>query len=135
MNKFSAHIAKHIKKSSQDIFKNETGLHDWDALVGNDEQGPHGYKTLKDYYREYKGITGEIVNMSPNEYLSKITWGPIHDKSMESLRDAVAAGSKINMPWLEYRDGHLVSQEGRHRATLAKEMGITTIPVLIINQR
>ena len=69
-------------------------------------------------------------------FLGKIQYSKeegIDEAKMEALRKAVASGSKLNMPWLDYTLGtDRPSQEGRHRALLAKEMGISQIPVMII---
>lgn len=97
---------------------------------------------LKDdgYFYFYKGRSGEIVMMSPDEYLKKVrtditrsdTDLGIYDEKKERINNAIAKGDKINMPYLSIlENGKAHSQEGRNRATIAKEIGEKLIPVFI----
>ena len=94
-----------------------------------------------EYHKKEKGVKFEIVNMSPDEYLSKVaqmqgvslsdTLRMISEENMQELREVVKAGKKLPLPFLDYADNF---QEGRHRAVLAKELGQTSIPVMIITK-
>ena len=82
-----------------------------------------------------------LAEMSPREYIERCAFEIFTDATMESTIHGVvprnvekythmmAAGTKFDVPYLNYRDH---GQEGRHRALAAYNMGIETIPVLII---
>jgi hypothetical protein len=102
----------------------------------------------RDYQQKYKGREAHIEYMSPDEYMNKI--GDIDVKSYleyDSRRPIPISREKINlykqdalrgdkfaMPWIEYKEGQYDGQEGRHRAIMAKELGVEKMPVVIINR-
>ena len=106
-----------------------TGLSNIDCAI-NDTTG---------YQFWYKNVKAKVVKMSPDEYLRKVREGfksdgdvGITDGSLNRIRQAIENGNIIDMPHLDYRNGRL-SQEGRNRAWVARELGIDEIPVAIIN--
>jgi hypothetical protein len=50
--------------------------------------------------------------------------------SQDKIKEAIAEGYKIDMPYLDYRRGF--GQEGRNRAVVAKERGESLIPVAVV---
>ena len=108
----------------------KTGLSNIDCVI-NDTTG---------YQFWYKNIKVKVVKMSPDEYLRKVREGfksevdtGISPMSIDLIKQAMKNGNIIDMPHLDYRNGRL-SQEGRNRAWVAREMGINEIPVAIINE-
>lgn len=90
-----------------------------------------------DYMRENKGVCGVIEYMSPEEYLSicyeyQGDTFVVDKEAYDKLLEAVKNGAEIDMPVLDFRDGYFF-QEGRHRAVLAKDLGVDKIPVLVVN--
>lgn len=112
-----------------------------------------------EYFRERKGISWEIVWMSPDEYVQAIDRGfrhgrrehgyddisqrlaPSHlEKIQATMEELVEGGEKMDMPSLRYyvsldmnyENPHpYFSQEGHHRAVAAKELGEALIPVFV----
>jgi len=119
--------------STKEIFKLETETN-LDALIGDKPyEGGGEYADLKDYMARVKGLVGEIFYMTPDEYLEKIPTAGKTPSSIEYMKSKIAKGEKLPMPWLDY-SGSSLSQEGRNRAYLAKELGIDKIPVLVVNK-
>lgn len=56
-----------------------------------------------------------------------------NQSSLKYLREQVAQGKPLNIPYLGFKnmDGAFPSHEGRHRSFLAQELGIDKIPVMI----
>ena len=98
----------------------------------------------KEYHREKKNQTGEVVYMSPDEYIKRSIAGfnsigepgentektrspDLIDKYAQMMKD----GTKFDMPILDYRDNYF-SQEGLHRAMAARKLGVSKIPVAIL---
>lgn len=103
-----------------------TGISGLDDLLEDD-----GYN----YF--YKGVSGEVVMMSPNEYLQKVREGlktkedvNITKDKKDAINKAINKSNKINMPFISTKNGKF-SQEGRNRVTIAKERGEKLIPVFI----
>lgn len=124
-----------IRKAENEIFNtNTTGVLFYDNLFGGRGDEVDNAKDIlqKDYYAKYKGVIGSIVMMSPDEYLAEIPYLEPSEEKMNRLRKAVQDGKKLNLPYIDYTSGKPYCQEGRHRAYLAKEMGIEEMPVLIV---
>ncbi|WP_373078690.1 LPD38 domain-containing protein [Zhongshania sp.] len=111
------------------------------------------YDYLKDpdYFRSKKGIATEVVQMSPDEYVRRaaktlsqnegreITPKELADQRLESQdRDggtivdgmvkAMRQGTQFAAPYLSPG-----GQEGLHRALAAKQLGMKSIPVVIVS--
>ena len=112
--------------NNDNIFKNNTTSPDYDEVLRND---PNRY---------LKNIQGEIVNMSPEEYLNQCAKMQgttlekqkhyINKDNVNKLIQAVKQGSKLNLPYLDYVNKQ---QEGRHRVYAAELLGYETIPIAI----
>lgn len=81
---------------------------------------------------------GFIAEMSPDEYLQRISYDSFHTsierttvcyyENIKKYADMMADGTKFDMGFIDYsKEG----QEGRHRAMAAKLLGIKKIPVYI----
>lgn len=94
-----------------------------------------------DYAKEH-GYNGcFIASMSPDEYMDRcskqIFSSPIEDvhdgmenkDNVHKYAELMKNGTKFDMPYLDILNH---SQEGRHRAMAAKELGIKEIPVLYL---
>ncbi len=135
------------------IFKNITDMSDYDNMLREDlihgwffseEKGKFvcGKRTRKEYFREEKGLEFEIKVMTPDEYLEQaayihkatVEWEKefIIDELVSEYKERVLLGELMPMPVLNYAD---MSQEGRHRAVVAKVLGCTEIPVMIVTKR
>jgi hypothetical protein len=104
----------------------KTGISGLDDLLEDD-----GYN----YF--YKGVSGDVVMMSPDEYLKRVREGlgtkddaNVTQEKKDAINKAINEGNKINMPFLSTRSGRF-GQEGRNRAIIAKERGEKLIPVFI----
>jgi hypothetical protein len=88
----------------------------------------------------------KIVYMSPDDFLNKTPRIDTHlapasthieqdydQGSLASIREGIARGAQIDIPSLDYSRMWYgwPSHEGRHRAFVAKQMGVKTIPVLV----
>lgn len=125
--------AKEIAPALRDVESYEgmfnpkkTGISGLDALLEDD-----GYN----YF--YKGVSGKVVMMSPDEYLKKVREGlntkqdaNVTKDKKDAINEAINEGNKIYMPFISTKDGKF-SQEGRNRAVVAKERGEKLIPVFI----
>jgi len=113
--------------------------------------------TQKEYMKDVKGVSSEIVWMSPEEYIDKcVSEGFLNfqklnpsvtiDKYKKMILDMRNNPEKINkykkmwmegskppMPFIIYYGKEYGDQEGFHRALLAKELNVSKIPVLIVN--
>lgn len=79
---------------------------------------------------DYAARGGEIVWMSPDEYLDRVRPLALDDESRDNIDDLKAhieAGRPLD-PLKIYASGE---EDGRHRAHAAKELGIAQVPVII----
>lgn len=119
-------------------FVEQTGNQDFDLATTN----PH----LRDYQRFEKGRDVNVVNMAPEEYLRRSyangTWD-IAGQEMLLEKSKIAKyaadmknGDRFPRPWLDFNGSgdNYISQEGRHRAAAAKELGQKTIPVTVVSK-
>lgn len=94
----------------------------------------------------YNGVA-KIVYMSPDEYLSKTpstsselisaarqNENDFSESSLKYLRSKAEKGEVFETPYLDYTNMFRgwASHEGRHRAFLAKKLGMSKIPVVVI---
>ena len=128
-----------IRESSlnevDDVFKSITNIPDFDKLRDGkyDELPP-----------KYSNMSAEVVNMSPEQYFKYCAQiqGTTYDQQFSYLRKEVVdkliglmdGGVKMDMPYLNFIKGE-TSQEGRHRAKAAMDLGIKSIPVLVIDDK
>jgi hypothetical protein len=110
------------------IFQSKTDLSLYDNLLKN-----------PDYFRKNKGMDGHVIMMTPEGYMQicamiqKISiqreYDMIDDKQVELLLNKVKTGTKMFLPVIDYI---AKTQEGRHRAMVAKKLGLEKMPVLVV---
>jgi hypothetical protein len=111
-----------------EVFKNTTDVPYYDAFIKDAN------------IAKKKGYIVNIVEMSPDEYISKSAqiqgtniaeqMRMVEPELVEKYSQMMLKGTKFDLPYLDYK---LNEQEGRARALAAKKLGITNIPVLIAN--
>jgi hypothetical protein len=77
----------------------------------------------------YQQTGGQIVEMTPDEFLAKARPMEIDDVARENIDDLkrhIQGGGELD-PLAIYKNG---KEDGRHRAHAAKELGMKTVPVL-----
>jgi len=121
----------------------------YDVLGQMFKYGDETSEILGQKYQEIKkGLNAHIEYMTPDEYMNRI--GDIDVKSyleedsrrpipisrerIDLYKQDALRGDKFAMPWIDYRDGKYEGQEGRHRAIMAKELGVEKMPVVIVNR-
>jgi hypothetical protein len=78
-------------------------------------------------YQEY---SGNLTYMTPDEYLRNVRPLTLDESSLDNIADLkrhIESGGKLD-PLAIYPNG---KEDGRHRAYLAKELGITQVPVAL----
>ena len=105
---------------------------------------PNQYEMQRDpeYWAEKKGKVGEIVWMSPTEYVDRcirgfkkvgepgaVRGGRSPEKIMRYAAE-MKKGDKFPMLELDYSNGF--GQEGLHRAMAAETLGVSKVPVWVI---
>jgi hypothetical protein len=116
------HIFEDQSVSYRDFYKDL--LLELEFNVAPYSEHPHGFI----------GWKGKMVWMSPDKFLSlarKLDF-PYED-SLNSLRNAMKDGKSIPhlMLGVDMVKRKVIDHEGRHRATVAKELGIEKVPVFI----
>lgn len=96
-----------------------------------------------EYHERAKGVTFDIEYMRPEKYLRKVAREifktsyedavtyMIEDELIDEYIEAAKGGDKFPMLILDY---YRNSQEGRHRAYVAKQLGIKEVPVMIVKE-
>lgn len=82
---------------------------------------------------DYEARGGTLVEMPPEQFLASVRPLIIDDISRENiddLKDHILAGRPLD-PLKIYHDG---SEDGRHRANAAVELGIELVPVLVFSK-
>ncbi len=95
-----------------------------------------------EYHAEKKNMKAEIVFMSPTQYFKEIAknrkspmeaWQErrfVEKDLVEKYYQKALTGSKMPLPSIDKITG---DQEGRHRAEVAEKLGLSVIPVLIVD--
>ena len=129
-------LRESLLKESYGPFKDSTMIPDYENLKNGN------YDKLSS---EYDNMEAEVVYMSPKEYLEycakiqdtsyeeqlNIVSGPYGSSKVDKLIELINSGVKLNMPYINTVKGY-ISQEGRHRAKAAMDLGYDKIPVLVI---
>jgi len=94
------------------------------------------------YHREEKGFHYKIVEMLPDDYMKEVAiqqktsigrqYESISPKLVKEYKERTLKGSPMPMLSLETYESGFQVQEGRHRAMVAKELGIKKVPVMKI---
>ena len=133
----------------EDVKEHTGETYQYDVLGQFYGEDRGGEKVGKLYQRYYKGREAAIVWMSPDEYFDKINKGyrekfpsgrdidikeGMDKEEVKKLADAMNAGDKFAMPWIDYRQDKFSGYEGKHRVAAAKLLGIEKIPIVVNNQ-
>ncbi len=100
------------------------------------EQKPYPLEDIGRWYgdADYKSRGGELVYMTPDEFLSKAKPLKMDEDTKENIDDLVShieEGRKLDPLTLYSTDKTDVrSSDGRHRAYAAKELNINSVPVV-----
>lgn len=88
-----------------------------------------------------KGNGGHIEEMSPDDYLKLVNIQSDDDIktflslfSVDDIYNGLKSGNEYEPGFLDYSNGEITDHEGRHRAIVARMMGIEKIPVAIIGR-
>lgn len=111
----------------------KTGMSYYDEFLNHRD---HDYKKLA------KGLQGEIVMMSPDDYIQSLAKDIFHKsvdrvmrgvnhENVDKYADKMKNGTKFDMPILNIADE---TQEGRHRALAAAQLGVKQIPILVVTK-
>ena len=123
-------------------FQRGAHVEDYQRLGQN--SGYRSPKQSREYYEKQKGIKAHIEYMSPQDYFKEIGQdmdtfieNESHGKDyINNLTDSARKGSKFAMPSIEYENGkYNTIQEGRHRAIMAKDLGVEKMPVVIVDKK
>jgi hypothetical protein len=83
---------------------------------------------------DYKSKGGELVEMSPDEFLSKVKYLDIDEEARDNINDLkehIKSGKKLDPLTIYSADkSNVRNSDGRHRAIAAKELGIDKVPVI-----
>ncbi|MDD4987172.1 MAG: hypothetical protein PHQ43_15650, partial [Dehalococcoidales bacterium] len=106
------------------------------------DTGMPGYNEMlekPDYQREWRGREFAVVDMSPKDYLERVTEmhgttlqrtrETAHGPTQDWLKQQFDEGKPIPMAVLDYK---AETQEGRARAVFAEKQGLKTIPVMVV---
>ena len=88
------------------------------------------------YYYVLKQKKVTLEYMSPDDYFNEIGGLDRHKQSIDwpnvaEKVEEMKNGIKLNIPYLIYSYGSNSGHEGRHRVLAAKEMGCTSLPVMV----
>jgi hypothetical protein len=117
-----------VEENSCDIFSNKTNVPDYDDILN------------KKTPRELKNSEGDIIYMSPKEYLMSVAriQGTSYEQQLSyiergkvtRLENMLRDGDLFDIPIIDYNRKW---QEGRHRSFVAQKLGCEKIPVLVVN--
>lgn len=119
-----------------------TGMSYYDTMLGKGEIVGKYKGDPKGYFKNVKWIDFEIECISPDKYFVEVAkfhgTTPDFEKKfrvmrsyVEDYKNRVLKCSPMPLPILDYKDR---VQEGRHRVTVASELGIQKIPVLVVKR-
>ena len=86
-------------------------------------------------YRDYVGWKGKIIWMTPDKFLQLAPplLYPFHS-SFDYMKKRIKEKLPLDplILWVDPQIKTVISHEGRHRATIAKQLGIEKVPVMIV---
>ena len=128
-------LRESLLNETENVFKSVTNIPDYDKL----KDGKYDELSSK-----YSNMSASVVNMSPEQYFKYCAQiqGTTYDQQFSYLRKQVVDkliglmddDVKMDMPYLNFVKGS-TSQEGRHRVKAAMDLGIKSVPVLVIDSR
>ena len=138
---------KQTSKNDSHIFFNTvtTSSGEGDGESSGEQESAEGIQEVKQYPIEdpplygdtdYKQRNGLIMYMTPKKYLSLVKKLELDEESLENIDDLskmMTKDKKIDPPTLYLSDNQIIDHDGRHRAYAAKKIGISELPVLVID--
>lgn len=133
-----------IKTQFREIIKEQILLESVSKMFRTDTTNIPYYDGMlknKEYYESSKGVAYEIKYMSPEDYLITIAKEifntnyknaidyMIEEDLIDEYVEAAKSGDKFPMVIIDY---YRKTQEGRHRAYVAKLLNIKKIPVMVV---
>jgi hypothetical protein len=106
------------------------------------DYGDNHYTSQREFNAKEKGIGYAVLEMTPQQYITELSDGrgnisdsfatdPNERKSIEYQKTMFSSDGN-SVPYITYgADGKFETQEGRHRAVAAAELGMGPMPVLI----
>lgn len=138
-------LTKHDIRTAEDIFQQMTS-----GEIGRRARQPAGegqaafakggkkypLAPRSEWYGEanYEQTGGKMTSMSPDEFLDQVRPLEIDEVSRENIDDLkrhIQSGKTLD-PLTIYASG---KEDGRHRAIAAKELGITSVPVIVFGNK
>lgn len=120
-----------IESTHADVFEKSTHTSFYDGILDDSPLGNSDY-TTKEYYRFEKGIEGEIVPMTGDEYIERVARDAFGCTVGQALKDVsqykvdkyaelMKQGTKFPLPYVGTHPYHGDNQEGRHRMLAMKK--------------
>lgn len=85
------------------------------------------------YVLGYKPKSEKLVWMNPEKFLKIAPLRFPDSGSLRDLTEKMKAGKKLDALWfdVDVKTRRVSQHEGRHRATVAKQLGIEKVPVIL----
>lgn len=83
----------------------------------------------------YKERGGEVIHTSPQKYLAaclRLDISVGNQNKIDELKRKINNRESIDPPALFLKNGQVVRHDGRHRAVAALQLGIETIPMILV---
>jgi hypothetical protein len=80
---------------------------------------------------------GRVFTVAPDDFLARVRKLDVDDISSENIADLrrhVERGGKLDPAVVYVENGQIIGHDGRHRALMAKEMGMQDFPVIVIDK-
>lgn len=132
-----------IESSNVECFNlKSTGMSYYDDLIDDSKLNGTGNVSTSEYFKFEKGIQGDIVWMTANEYMTRCSnnifngidsYNGLIQSNIDKYSDVMSNGTKFKLPMLNYANP---GQEGRHRMLAASEAfgDESKFPVLIVTK-
>jgi len=85
--------------------------------------------------QKYKEQGGIVTETTPAKWLAaalRLEIDPGSQNKIDALKMKIKAGTPLDPPTLFLKNGRVVKHSGRHRAAAALQLGIETIPIILI---
>jgi len=93
------------------------------------------FKEINKFTKNIDNFELSVIKISPDLYVSlcKSLTGDVNDRKVDDLFNLTQSQVvTVSYPWIDYEGTQdSVYQDGRHRASVAKRLGIQKIPVII----
>jgi len=126
-------------KTPEEITRQYGQYEEWSKFR---DKEPYDWIKEQGQYEPFWGYSKEahIQFMNPDEYLNQIKLIPRNQVNKQHSKEHInqyktnmEKGAKFPLPWLRYINNEITGQEGIHRVSAAKEIGVKKIPVAILD--